>query len=232
MKPIAIFYHCLFFLGDPPKLLTNALDIVRNQMDTLQNTGLLDAASEMIVGINGGKESDEAANLVLPKKAQRVLHGLQCRNECRTILTLEQWAKTHPDWYVLYFHAKGATHDANDGYSIAWRGCMMKGVVKNWRTCIADLDAGCDAVGSHWMEPPATPPGQYIFAGTFFWVKSSFVLTLPSITERIRIKVSGIDSVESRYESEVWIGNGPNVPKVKDYHGPNWNPGQLGNCTP
>lgn len=232
MKPIAIFYHCLFYMGEPPELLTNACDIVRGQMNALRETGLLDAASEMVVGINGGKESDEMANLLLPDKARRVLHGLQCRNECRTILALEQWVQEHRDWYVLYFHAKGATHDPLDGYSFSWRSCMMKGVVKNWRTCIADLDAGCDAVGSHWMVHPATPVGHNIFAGNFFWVKASFVLTLPSIMERDRIKVSGIDSIESRYEPEVWIGNGPQVPIVKDYHGPNWNPGQLGNCTP
>lgn len=232
MKPIAIFYHCLFFMGTPPELMSNACSIVANQMDALRETGLLDAASEMVAGINGGKESDEVANLLLPAKARRILHGLQCRNECRTILALEQWSKTHPDWYVLYFHSKGATHAADDGYSVAWRGCMMKGVVKNWRRCVADMDAGYDAVGSHWMVPPATPPGQHIFAGNFFWVKSSFVLTLPSIMERIRIKVSGIDAPISRYESEVWIGNGPRVPNVKDYHGPNWNPGQLGTCTP
>lgn len=231
MNKICIFYHCLFYLGDPPQLLTNACDIVGNQMNALQETGLLDAASEMVVGINGGNESEAVANILIPQKARKVLHGLQCRNECRTILEMEQWSKTHPDWYILYFHAKGSTHAPNDGYSTAWRECMMKGVVKNWRTCIADLDSGCDAVGSHWMVPPATPPGQHIFAGTFFWVKSSFVLTLPSIMERHRIKFSGIDSIESRYESEVWIGNGPKVPIVKDYHGPNWNPGKIGTCT-
>ena len=232
MKPIAIFYHCLFYAGTPPELITNACNIVRDQMDALKTTGLLDAASEMVVGINGGKESDEVANLLLPNKAKRILHGLQCRNECRTILAMEQWVKEHPDWYVLYFHVKGATHDARDGYSIAWRGCMMKGVVKNWKTCIADLDAGYEAVGSHWMVPPETPVGQHIFAGTFFWANTSFLLTLPSIADREQIKRHGIDCAESRYEAEVWIGNGPRLPKVKDYHGPNWNPGKLGTCTP
>ena len=85
---------------------------------------------------------------------------------------------------------------------------MMKGVVKNWRTCIADLDAGYDAVGSHWMVPPATPPGQHIFAGTFFWVKSAFVLTLPSIMERIRIKFSGIDSMKADTSQRFGLGMG------------------------
>ena len=108
----------------------------------------------------------------------------------------------------------------------------MKNAVTNWRTCVADLDSGADAVGSHWMVPPETPIGQHIFAGNFFWAKASFLRTLPSIMDRERIKMSGIDSLDSRYESEVWLGNGPRIPKVKDYHGPNWNPSKIGTCVP
>lgn len=230
MKKISIFFHCLFYLGEPPEMLLNACQIIRGQMDAMRGTGLLDAASELIVGINGGKESDEIANLILPAKAQRVLHGMQCRNECRTLVALEKWLPGHEDWYVLYLHAKGSTHPADHQFSRVWRNCMMNGVVTNWRTCVADLDAGNDAVGSHWMIPPATPPGQHIFAGNFWWARAAFLLTLPSILKRDRIKVSGLDSIESRYEAEVWLGNGPRVLRVKDYHGPGWNPSKMQTC--
>jgi hypothetical protein len=107
---------------------------------------------------------------------------------------------------------------------------MMKNAVQNWRTCVQDLDSGLESVGSHWMTGDQTPPGQSIWAGNFGWAKSAFLATLPSIMERDRIKLSGIDSIESRYESEVWIGNGPRLPKVKDYHGPNWNPSKMATC--
>lgn len=197
-------------------------------MSALRQTGLLDAAQEMHVGINGGKESGDVANILIPHKANRVLHGLQCRNENRTVLMLEQWLPSHKDWYVLYFHSKGATR-LND-LNIRWRACMEKTVLWNWRQCVKDLDEGYEAVGSHWMVPPATPVGQHIFAGTFFWSKSSFLNTLPSIMARDRIKVSGIDSLDSRYEAEVWLGNGPRVPTVKDYHA-GWNPSKIATCT-
>ncbi len=228
---IAIFYHCLFFMDRPDNPLHNGIAIVREQMEQLRNTGLLEAAKELHVGINGGYESLKVANSLLPDKAQVELHTLECHTENRTILMLERWLPGHDDWYVLYFHAKGATHPAGDSFTATWRGCMTKGVITNWRTCVADLDAGYEAVGSHWMVPPKTPEGQHIFAGTFFWAKASFLLTVPSILERDRIKVSGLDSPESRYEAEVWLGNGPRVPRVKDYHGPDWDPSKMGTCT-
>lgn len=232
MKPIAIFYHCLFLKDRPDHLLPAAIGIVHDQMTEAERVGLLQAAAEFHAGINGGDESVGIAQAVLPKTAKVVLHGLQCHTENRTILMLEHWLPAHPDWYVLYFHAKGATHPAGDGFTGRWRACMMKGVVTNWRRCVADLDAGYDAVGSHWMVPPATPPGQHIFAGTFWWATSNFLRTLPSIEARDRIKVSGLDSAESRYEAEVWLGNGPRVPRVRDYHGPLWNPSKIDTCRP
>ncbi len=227
---IAIFYHCLFFMDSADNLMENAVTIIREQMDDLKRSGLLFAADEFHVGLNGGDESGQIANLVLPAKAKVVLHGLQCHNECRTIRMLEQWLPEHDDWYVFYFHAKGSTHAAGDGFSGTWRKCMTRHNILNWRQCVHDLDAGYDAVGCHWMEPPATPPGQHIFAGTFFWAKARFLQTLPSILERDRIKLSGLDSADSRYEAEVWLGNGPTKPKIKDYHGPNWNPSKIETC--
>jgi hypothetical protein len=144
---------------------------------------------------------------------------------------LEQWLPGHEDYYVLWFHSKGATHEPGHYLSDRWRGCMQKHCVVNWRQCVADLDAGFESVGCHWMSGNKTPPGQSIWAGTFFWAKASFLLTLPSVMKRDRIKLSGLDSIESRYEAEVWIGNGPRLPRVKDYH-PNWDPSKIATCTP
>lgn len=237
MKPIAIFYHCLFALGEPPEILNNAISVIQEQMSLLKSTGLEDQAEEIHVGINGGVESEYLAEALLPIKSKKVFHGLQCRNECRTIAQMEKWILEkfipgHEDFYVLYFHAKGSTHPPGDEFRTRWRNCMTRHLIHNWRTCVDDLDRGYDAVGCHWMVPPATPVGQHIFGGNFFWARASFLDTLPSIYDRDRIKVSGIDSFESRYEAEVWIGNGNRIPNVKDYHGPRWDPSKINTCTP
>lgn len=230
--PIAIFYHCLFYHGDPPELRETALNIVREQMEYLKITGLLDAASEMVVGINGGEESRDIAQAILPAKARLVFHGLRSKAENPTIVEIEKWVSRHLDWYVYYQHAKGCTHHPGTVLSqrTLWRRCMERNLVGLWRRCVTDLDAGYESVGCHWMCPPATPPSQFIWAGNFWWAKASFLFTLPSIMERARIKESGLCAAESRYEAEVWLGNGPRTPVVRDYHGPGWNPSRVGEC--
>lgn len=231
MKPIAIFYHCLFFVGDRRQLTPSGIQIVNEQMESLIQTGLLDACQHFSVGINGGEESRVYASILIPHKATLFFHGLDSHNENSTLVNVESWLPGHPGWNVLYFHSKGATWPYDDYTRSRWRGCMMRNVVANWRQCVKDLDSGFDSVGCHWMTPPATPVGQRIWAGTFWWATSDYLLTLPSIMNRDRIKVSGLKHRDSRYESEVWIGNGQFPPRINDYH-PNWNPGKVSTCTP
>lgn len=232
MKKLAIFHHSLFFLGDPPEPLPAAEGIIFEQMEAMRTSGLLDAAAELHYGVNGGEESKDLAYGYLPKPTSTTFHGLDSRNENLTIVLLEKWLKEpgHDDWYVLYFHSKGATKPVGDYLSSRWRACMMRHCVHNWKLCVQALDEGYEAAGCHWMEPPATPETQYIFAGTFFWATAKFLKTLPSIYERARIKESGIGAFESRYECEVYIGNGPRPPRVKDFH-PGWNPGMVSTCS-
>lgn len=216
--PIAIFYHVVFFAGEPPHRLPSARQIVCEQMDQLAKSGLLEAAQHFVVGINGGEESLEYVTRFIPTKAQCVFHGLQCRNECRTMALIEDWLSEHDGWYVLYFHSKGATHDATTPYGLhcmRWRRCMMNTCVARWRECVKALSDGYEAVGAHWLTNRADGSQNY-FGGTFWWVTSRFLQTLPSLYERARIKLSGIDSVDSRYEAEVWIGTGPRLPLVRD----------------
>lgn len=214
---IAVFQHALLFLGDPPRLLPAGLRIVNQQLRLLETTGLMDACDHHVVGLNGGKES--LGVMRWNEKTKVILHGLESRAENLTLVALEQWLPGHEDWYVLYFHCKGATHPPGDysDFNTRWRNCMTKHCIENWKTCVADLDGGVESCGCHWMTGLADGT-QNIWAGNFWWAKASFLLTLPSIFLRDRIKVSGIADVESRYESEVWIGNGPRLPTVKDYH--------------
>lgn len=199
--------------------LPAAPEIVAGQMAALKTSGLEDAATEIHIGVNGTKaESEPFVGLLLPSKAQVTYHGLQCRNELRTIVMLWEWAKTHPGWNVLYFHAKSSTHapDSHYGNNVAgpWRVGMMQDLVLGWKNCVADLE-NHDIVCSHWMWGMADGT-QHIPAGNFLFVTSDFVAKLPSMMVRDRLRVSGLDSVESRFEGEVFWGNGPK-PNVKSY---------------
>ena len=220
--PILIFHHGLFMLGDPPTLCEHALKIAMEQMHVLKESGLLDAASEFHVGINGGDESHLLAEMVFPEKAQIKYHGLDSRSENLTHVMIEERLKTlDGEAYILYEHQKGSTHEESSPYgqyATNWRRRMEFHCVTNWRQCVADLDAGYEAVGCHWLTGQGWDKSQHYFAGTYHWCKASFRKTIPSIYTRQRIKDSGIGALESRYEAEVIIGNGPRLPSVKNYY--------------
>src|SRR5262245_52751410 len=151
MPKIAVFYHSLFYLKDPPELAPTAALVVAEQMSILKCSGLERRADKIFCGVNGGRESMMLATALLPAKSQIVYHGMQCHNECRTIRMIEQWLPGNEDWYVLYFHAKGSTKHHLDLRANHWRDCMTKHCVAFWRRCVDALDNGYDACGCHWF---------------------------------------------------------------------------------
>jgi hypothetical protein len=216
---IAVFYHCLFVRGDPPEMMPHALGVVDSQMDIMARSGLLEACDEFHVGINGGEESQVYAESLLPiEKANLVYHGRQCMNELRTLVHLQQIMTGRKKWKILYFHSKGATHEANDEMSHRWRNCMMKHLVENWKIASGSLEGGADSSGCHWQNALVSGISN-IWAGNFWWITSEFLATLPKIEMNSRLPImGGIDALASRYEAEVWIGSGRKMPKVRDFH--------------
>lgn len=221
MPNTVVFYHAYLFSGTPPDLLPNAFNVVADQMKRLKTSGLADAASEIIIGLNGGEESREVMSLIAPEKAKIVLHGLESKCENPTIVVMEEWLKANLwESNILYFHAKGSSHDPATHYGDfdrRWRERMMFHCVDNWRQCMEDLKQ-VEAVGAHWLTGQGHDHSQHYFAGTFWWCRASFLRTIPSIMTRERIKMSGIGAAESRYEAEVVLGNGPRLPVIKNYY--------------
>ncbi len=132
-----------------------------------------------------------------------------------------EFSKANPGWNVLYFHSKGATHTDVEylKFVTRWRNCMMNALIVNWAQCITDLDSGFESVGCHWMTNMSPPSDKdSIWGGNFFWATSNFIATLPDILDRDLIKNHGITAPIARYEGERWIGSGPKLPKIKDYH--------------
>lgn len=227
---IAVFYHCLFVGGPKKTFLPLAFCIVTDQMQQLRLSGLLNRADYFYVGINGGPESIEYARITIPRKAEIQFHGTQCHTENRTLLALEQHVKQNPDDLILYFHSKGATKTARQDSEHAgqWRDCMMRNLVMNWQRCVADLKH-FESVGCHWLTKQGSDKSQSLWGGNFWWARASFLQTLPPLCDRTRIIISGLDALESRYEAEVWIGNGKRLPTVRDYHPVN--PAFRGACS-
>lgn len=219
MNPIAVFYHARLMGGNPPVDGDHPFHVMKDQMGDLVVSGLCEAASEIIVGLNGDDKILDRVSSIVPHKAKIVIHGEGANTEVPTLWHLQQWLPGHEDWYVCYFHAKGS-RNAAEPLNRAWRGCMERAVIKYWKRCISDLDAGAESVGCHYLRPEVFGPcvREPFWGGNFWWCKVPILMSLPQLPKNI-------EGDMDYYTGERWIGWGQR-PKVVDYH-PTW-PGM--NC--
>lgn len=184
------------------------------------NSGLPASAEQFNFCYNGYPNELHTVERLSPSGSIITCHGENSFSENLTITKMQQWSWAHPGWYVFYFHTKGASHNPADQegrYCAQWRGCMLYHLVDQWKDCVCHLDNGAEMVTCHWLTGMADGT-QCIPAGNFVWVKTDFLNTLPDIRERARCKISGIASLESRFEAEVFWGNGIRLPSVVDKH--------------
>src|SRR5690242_4170335 len=178
---IAVFYHCIFTGTVRPIHAGFSMDLMAQQMQSLEDCGLASHADKIVVGVNGGEGDADIARMLAPSKAEVIAHGEGSGTEITTLNVLREWCKAHDGWYVLYFHTKGASHPNHPNRE--WRLNMEQHVLHNWRMCVLDLDKGYDACGSYWLTPEEhknvikTP----FFGGTFWWSKASYLANLPPL---------------------------------------------------
>lgn len=185
-----MFYHC-WWRRDA------ARNIMVEQMQTLKECGLEEAASEIHIGFQGSPEGlHEVKDQRCPSKAN--VHQVDEElGETPTLKLVHDWAMKHPDALVCYFHAKGASHgDAPR----RWRHCMEKAVLWRWKECVDALNS-VDSAGAHWMQ---NAHGQWFWGGNFWWCTAAYLAGLPSPRE------------SSRWDAEIWVSNVTKMPTVKD----------------
>lgn len=184
-----------------------------SQMNALRLSGLLEAADIFVVGVNGPEIDSEFVSSFVPEKGGVVWHGEKAESLIPTMRCIQEWLPGHEDYAVAFIHSKGATKP-NDPFSNAWRDCMMKHVIWDWRKCVADLETH-DAVGCHWLNNSPNDPNaarwgsNSYFGGAFWWARADYLITLPPLPDKI------VDR-HSWYLPELWLGNGK--PRIKDYH--------------
>lgn len=208
MHPVAIFYHCIFTGTERPINAGFAMDLMAQQMQTLEDVGLVNHASAMYVGVNGDESDADIARMLAPSKATVIAHGDGTGTEITTMNLIREWVKSHSGWYVLYFHTKGVSHP--EAPNTTWRLNMERHVLHNWRMCVLDLDQGYDCCGSYWLTPEEHQSWvkSPFFGGTMWWAKADYLATLPPLPEPTFV---------NRYDAEGWIGSGPKRPRVRNY---------------
>lgn len=185
------------------------------QMSALMQSGLYSAADEIYIGLNGDGVDYAVADGIAPKGCKILLHGPDAASLLPTMQFLQGWLPIHEDWLVCFHHGKGATKP-NDPMTTAWRNCMTKYVITNWRQCVADLESGqFDAVGCHWTHNSPNDQNAHdwgansYFAGVFWWSTARYLLTLPKLPEKPHNR-------HQWFKPELWLGNGK--PRIRDYH--------------
>lgn len=194
MRDLVAFYH-LATMGHYKEVNAEILGI-------LKHSGLLKQLKAINIGVVGDKEIDLLYEH--PKFNIKVLDSYIGAFEYPTINWLREYCKEN-DCYALYFANVGVSHDKDrDDYYPGWRDldchyCLMK-----WRECIDALENGFDCVSVEWQTDPCRH-----FSGSFFWVTSEYVRTLPDLEEAKKLGLKMVNS--HRHGTEFWIGMNPSV---------------------
>lgn len=190
MDKIAIFYH--LFQAPTWEMMYN------DQMSILIDTGLMDAAEFVHVGINGSTDP-----VYKNRKIQHHFNPNPEREETDTLRSLLEFSQNNDGYKILYFHTKGISY-SSAAFSAPnpivkciydWRKMMEYYAIKHWKDCISILDR-FDAVG-----PLLRPAPRLHYSGGYWWSKPEYIRTLDH----------GLLDTPDRYDREFWIGSGPGM---------------------
>ena len=208
--PILVFYH----LANLPGWET----LFAEQMQALQDSGLLDAAHRIVINSALPTKTLKAAVRWLARKRNVVLRhdtlATLAEGEIGTLRMLwEDVQAFREDAFVLYFHGKGLSHPGNLAVR-DWRRVLEYFCVEQWRGAVAELEAGTDIAGVNWEEHPHPH-----FSGNFWWARSEYILSLPPLQRHALIgEVEQFPTAlfSPRHDAEMWPGSGQ--PRVVQLH--------------
>lgn len=188
LPPIIGAYHVATFPGWQ--------GIVASQCARMVRSGLVGAASRILVGIVGDEtEFSRARDLLhvyLYDKADVSYCGPSDRYEFPTLYRLYK-AAHESDAALFYLHTKGVSSGTPDARDHRKR--MESVVLDNFRSCIALLN-DYDMTGIDWRLSGFGLPNPH-FGGNFWWARSEHIRRLPDPTQ--------LDT-RDRYQAEFWIG--------------------------
>jgi hypothetical protein len=191
--------------------------MVKEQFDSLINSGLYDACNYLYVGIIQTSEDIKwiyqyLQSIIVPGK-NIFINVYQQNNEIAdTMRWVAGYAKQNPDEQIMFFHTKGVTKYSEPTED--WRKYMEYFVIDNWQLCIEKLK-NYDCCGVMWNSD--TVYGNYPhFSGAFWWANASYLNTLSD-------ELLNTDWI---YGREFWIGSNTDV-KVCELHNSHMNDKQA-----
>lgn len=210
-KPIFIVYHVA--------VLGIWEQIVREQLDLLQSTGLGIESEKIFVQITGVANSAQFQNVKYLFEGYSFSHKIQFRYyktldffEFPSIKQVQNLAKRYLNAKILYFHTKGVSHGLQNtktengrwnAQQVAnlkqWRKFMEYFTIEKWQDCLAVLEH-YDCCGTDWLEAGREKAKH--FSGNFWWANASYI-------NRCHLNEG------SRFNCEFFIGTGnPNAKQL------------------
>jgi glycosyltransferase involved in cell wall biosynthesis/tetratricopeptide (TPR) repeat protein len=175
--------------------------IVADQLRKLHASGLCAKTRRIFVGLVGATR--EEFDLV-DEKLEVVLHEPDVSvGELPTLEALRRFCQ-HTDAHVFYVHTKGVSRPSESTRD--WRHLMEHFVIIRHEDCLRHL-ATHDACGVNWLAAPLPH-----YSGNFWWTKSSYVRTLPSLPDHADscAKIELPDAfIPDWWSCEFWIGANP-----------------------
>jgi hypothetical protein len=204
---IKVFVH----LNDLP----GATDVMSEQLTLASESGLLDAADEVILCTNGDESKFAGAKEVMAEFENVTFVHTGNNSKLWEFPTLdlikqECNAVAEEEFYICYFHLKGLSRP-NDTKAVDWRTYLNYWTIERWEDNVAKLDEGMDTVGVDFIEAPWPH-----YSGNFWWARASYIRKLDPLThpnslawgKQSTLIDATLDQGNFRFEHEAWIGSG------------------------
>ena len=201
MNKIAIFYH-IWQVGDWKA-------IVQDQFNKMNESGLLNAAEFIHIGVNG-----DGVNEIVPieyfNNNTRVVHNSNLKlGEYDTIKSLHEFCRENKNYAVLYTHTSGVRFslDPNNFHyknKTLWRKYQEYFTINHWKKCVSLLET-YDCVGTEWKDDSLVNnvfrPDLNHYSGNIWWTTSQYFGNLDW-------NFFNLNSDLGRHASEFFIGSG------------------------
>ena len=190
-RSIRVFYHV--------SMMNHYLDVVKEQMDLMVDSGLYDVAESISVGCNGDSAGD-LTNL-LSKYPKAKIQAYSNDVKSFEFVTLRLIEEQKGDYFGLYFHTKGVSFPSHPGGKV-WREYMNHYNIVEWRRCVDKLKTH-DTCGVKFLNSKMPPVYKPHYSGNFFWFTSDYANKLP--------RIDSLNKTD-RFQAEFWIGmSNPNA---------------------
>lgn len=181
-------------------------ELVKQQITTIRESGLLDATDHLYVSVITNNPSDvDVLKLIVNSPKLVIISNTNdaTRYEYPALEYVREIAEKVPESLIYYFHTKGISYQTAHSRDarfhsfqqkiIAWREMLEYFIFERWHVAVNVLCDGYDTYGCYrW------PPRNYkMYSGSFWWAKAEYINTLPPFQKEV------IRS--NRFYSEVWL---------------------------